>query len=95
MSVCLRDKKQIYLCEGFSLKRLPRSQATPNDTPVTSKKKMGMIHSSRNFSGKKGEQFARSMHEDCGGPGERKKATLEKSRQGVKKLTFMMFNCCE
>lgn len=50
-----------YLCEGFSRKRLPRSQATPNDTPVTSKKKMGMIHSSRNFSGKKSEQLAKSM----------------------------------
>jgi hypothetical protein len=35
---------------------------------VTSKKKMGMIHNSRNFSGKKGEQLAKSMRivEDLG-----------------------------
>ena len=67
-SFCEKDKKSVceirtrrYLCEGFSRNRLPRSQATPNDTPVTSKKKMGMIHSSRNFSGKKSEQLAKSV----------------------------------
>jgi hypothetical protein len=64
-----------FLCEGLSRRRLPRAQLTPNETPVTSKKNMGMIHSSRNFSG------------------ERKNATLEKSRQGVKKLMFMTFIC--
>jgi hypothetical protein len=32
---------------------------------------------------------------DDGGPGERKKATLEKRRQGVKKLTLREFNCCK
>jgi len=64
-----------FLCEGLRRKRFPSSQATPNEVPVTSKKKMGMIHSSFNFSG------------------ERKNATLEKRRQGVKKLTLRTFSC--
>jgi hypothetical protein len=34
------------------------------------------------------------MDGDEDGPGERKNATLEKRRQGVKKLTLMEFNCC-
>jgi hypothetical protein len=35
------------------------------------------------------------MHGNGCEPGERKKATLEKRRQGVKKLTLIEFNFCE
>jgi hypothetical protein len=62
--------------------------------PVTSKKKMGMIHNSFNFSGKETWAIG-GIDGNGGGPGERKKATLEKRRQGVKKLTLIEFNFWE
>jgi hypothetical protein len=64
-----------------------------NETPLTSRKNMGMIHSSRSLAGNKKikkvdrTQMVTDLEKE-------RKATLEKRRHGVKKLAFITLSCC-
>ena len=87
--------EQTDLCERLRRKIRPRRYAASIDTVVVTMKNIGMIHSSLSFAG--GEKTHETIdcedfHRDA--PGERKKATLEKSRDGVNSETLRRLSCC-